>query len=45
MGNQHITSGTILIDTSGSTLVESGGGTIIVDIDAAVFSLAPGPSV
>jgi len=43
MGNQHITSGTVITDTNSSALIESGGGTIIVDSNAFVFALAPGP--
>jgi hypothetical protein len=43
MGNQHITSGTVITDTNSSALVESGGGTIFVDSNAFIFALAPGP--
>jgi len=43
MGNQHITSGTVITDTNSSALVESGGGIITVDSNAFIFALAPGP--
>src|SRR5262245_29951274 len=44
MGNRHVTSGTVLLDSTSDgdgALLDNGGGTIIVDDNAFVMSVDP----